>query len=234
MRILNQRVLIGICIAVLILSGCGKKEDAQQAQSSGQSPVESVATNTNQNATFPLSMAGQEQSIADAEASRKQAILEMNNGKEIEPIEMGILKSMLPAELTGMKRTDASVERNQMMGIDIAVAEARYEAGDGNGSIKIVIMDAGNLSGPMRMGLTGWAVRQYSRETETGYEKTITYNGYKGMEEYYNNNKNGGLHVFVADRFLVEIEGNQTTMDVMKQAMDKIDIKKLASLASGS
>ena len=72
-------------------------------------------------------------------------------------------------------------------------------------------------------------------ETEpTGYEKTITYKGYKGMEEYDNSEKDGGIRVFVADRFVVEVHGNQTSMDEIKKAMDEIDLKKMASLVSGS
>jgi len=157
-------------------------------------------------------------------------LMEMNKGKDIKPVDMGKLKEMLPAELDGMKRTNASSERNQMMGIDMAKAEANYEAGDG--SIKIAIMDMGNLSGPMRMGMAGWAMKQYSRETDSGYEKTTTYKGYKGMEEYDNNTRQGGLRLFVADRFIVELNGYQTTMEAMKKAMDKIDLKKLAALAT--
>jgi hypothetical protein len=177
-------------------------------------------------------MADQVKSMADVEAENRQKLLEMNDGKEIEPVEMGTLKSFLPAKLTGMKRADAVVERNQMMGVDMAVARARYETA--NSTIRIVIMDVGNLSGPMKMGMTGWTMAQYNRETETGYEKTITYKGYKGMEEYDNSEKDGGMRVFVADRFVVEVHGNQTSVDVIKKAMDEIDLKKLASLVSGS
>jgi len=219
---------------MLLLCGCSKKSDEQQAQSSEQSSTESSTSAAKQDTKPSLDTANQEKNIADMEAKTKQALLEMNKGKEIEPVEMGTLKGMLPAELPGMKRTDASAERNQMMGIDMAVAEARYNTEDGDGSIKVVIMDLGNLSGPMRMGMAGWTMKQYSRETDTGYEKTITYSGYKGMEKYDNNNKQGELRLFVADRFVVELNGYQTTMDAIKKAMDKIDLKKLAGLASGS
>jgi len=227
---MNQRVYIVICMAMLLLCGCGKKSDEQQAKSSEQSSTESGTSAVNQNTMPQSTIAGKEETIADVEARNRQALMEMNKGKDIKPVDMGKLKEMLPAELDGMKRTNASSERNQMMGIDMAKAEANYEAGDG--SIKIAIMDMGNLSGPMRMGMAGWAMKQYSRETDSGYEKTTTYKGYKGMEEYDNNTRQGGLRLFVADRFIVELNGYQTTMEAMKKAMDKIDLKKLAALAT--
>ena len=233
-RILNQRILIVMCIALLILNGCGKKDKNQQSQSSGSPSTESVASDTNQKESSSVTMAEQEKNMADGEAKNRQALMEMNDGKEIEPVETGTLKGLLPTELAGMKRTEASVERNQMMGVDMAVAQGQYEAEDGNSSIRIMIMDAGNLSGPMKMGMAGWTMRQYNRETDTGYEKTISYKGYKGMEEYDNTTKDSELRVFVADRFIVEVDGSRTGMDAVKKAVDTIDFKKMASLASGS
>jgi len=231
---MDKRVCIGMCIAMMLLWGCGKKSDEQQEQSSEQSSAETDTSAMNQNAMPQLTMAEQKEKIADMEAQNRQKLMEMNQGKDIKPVDMGKLKEMLPAELDGFKRTDASSERNQMMGIDMAKAEASYQAGNGNSSIKIIIMDVGNLSGPMKMGMTGWVMQQYNRETDSGYEKTITYKEYKGMEEYDNNDKQGGLRLFVGDRFVVELNGYQTTMEAMKKALDKIDLKKLAALASGS
>jgi hypothetical protein len=38
----------------------------------------------------------------------------------------------------------------------------------------------------------------------------------------------------VADRFIVELNGNNVTMDTLKQALDQVDLKKVAAAASGS
>ncbi|MBN2266884.1 MAG: hypothetical protein JW725_00895 [Candidatus Babeliaceae bacterium] len=238
----NQRVFIVMCAAMLVLCGCGGNDDEQQGQTAGQAPAETssqavtpspdTGEQVDSIPAIPVQMS-QANSMAEAEASRKQALLEMNDGKEIEPVDMGKLKEMLPASLDGMKRTDVSSEQNQMMGINISKAEGQYQVEGTSESIEIIIVDVGNLSGPMKMGMTGWTMRQYNRETEDGYEKTITYEGCKGVEKYDNSTKQGELHLFVADRFIVELNGYQTTMDVMKKALGKIDLKKLASLASG-
>jgi hypothetical protein len=200
-------------VTLLMINGCGKKDEGQ-TQSSDQSP----ATNT-------ADMQGNNE---DSAAQTREALTQMNQGKDIKPVEMETLKSMLPADLAGMKRTNASVQHNQMMGFDMAQAEAEYQAEDSN--IRITIVDYGNLSGSMKMGLAGWTMMQYNRETDTGYEKTITYKGYKGMENYDKETKSGSVQLFVKDRFMVTVEGNQITMDAVKKAIDAIDITKLESL----
>ena len=172
--------------------------------------------------------------MAKLAEQNRQALAQANKGKEIQAASPDVLKAVLPADLPGMKRTDASAERTQAMGVDIANATGQYQTEDGNTNVHITITDLGNMSGPMRMGMTAWTMAQYSRETDTGYEKTTTYGGYKAMEEYDKTDRTGAIRVFVADRFVVAAEGNGVTMDTLKQALDKIDLKKLASLGSGS
>ncbi len=232
-RISKKYEFIVICLVILLFCGCSKKED-QQSQSTNQPPVDSATSTKNQTDTPPaVNPPDMSTQMADAEAKNRQALLAMNQGKAVEPVDTGTLKEMLPAELPGMTRSNASVERNQMMGIDIAQAQADYRAtGNGESSVHIMIMDMGNMSGPMKMGMASWAMTQYSRETDNGYEKTTTYNGNKAVEEYDHVNHQGKLRVFVAGRFIVEVTGSQASMETIMRTTDKIDIKKLAALAS--
>ncbi|MBN1361978.1 MAG: hypothetical protein JW993_15390 [Sedimentisphaerales bacterium] len=203
------RALAGLFVVALLVAGCGKKEEP---------------------APPPSSAGGGPTGMADPMKQAQEAMQQANQGTPVAAVAPATLKEMLPAALDGMKQTDASSERTQMGGVDLSMAEADYAPDDGDASIHITIMDAGSLSGPMRMGLAGWAMTQYSRETETGYQKTTTYAGHKAMEEYDTQSKGGSLYVYVADRFVVQVEGQQTTMDAIKQAAGKIDIKKLAGL----
>jgi hypothetical protein len=171
--------------------------------------------------------------LSDMAAKNREALAQMNQGKTVSAVPADKLKELLPETLAGMKRTGASAERNQMMGFDMSNAEAEYE-GPNDAWMSLTITDVGNATGPLRMGLTAWTLTEYSRETDTGYERTGTYSGYKGMEEYNTQNKEGAIRVFVADRFVVEIEGSQLTMDTLKKALSQLDLKKIATLASGS
>lgn len=244
-RVGRNLEIVAICILATTFAGCGKKDGGQSpqqapAQTSGQTAggTQAEAPAGSQAAAGTQAPAGQTPSPADyakiAEQNR-QALTQMNQGKVIEAVPGETLKALLPADLPGMKRTEASSERNQAMGVDISTAEGQYSAGEnGESSITIKITDVGNMAGPMRMGMAGWTMAQYNRETDTSYEKTMTYKGYKGMEEYNKNDKNGTVRIFVADRFIVEVDGNGITMDTLKQALDKVDLAKLGSTAKGS
>lgn len=232
MQMLRILGIVAVCLGAVVMTGCGKKADqdesARPAEAAGtQTPaVETVGTQA------PVGDTAEPDYAKMAEENRK-ALAEMNKGKNIESVPGATLKALLPAELPGMKRTNATSERTQSMGIDMSNAEGEYSASDGSdANVRIKLTDTGNMSGSMRLGMSAWITGQYSRETDTGYEKTTTINGYKGMEKYNTQNKEGSLQIMVADRFIVDVEGYGVTMETLKQVVGQIDLKKLA--ASGS
>jgi hypothetical protein len=244
---------VAICVTALLICGCGKDDGEKPAPSQGtaapqSAPGQSAAQAPAQGQTPAPGQAPAQPPVAAGAASQgvptasdlsklaeqnRQMLTQANQGKEITSVAGDTLKALLPETLAGMKRTNASAEKNQMMGIDMSHAEGQYE-GQNDASISLTITDVGNLSGTMKMGMMAWTMAQYNRETDTGYEKTGTYGGYKGVEEYNKEQKSGQIKVSVADRFIVELEGNNVTMDTLKQALEQIDLKKVASAASGS
>src|SRR5207244_3625129 len=110
-------------------------------------------------------------------------------------------------------------------GFNVAKAEGEYR-GETEGNIDITITDMGNMSGLTAMA-AGWAMVDLDKETDTGYEKTTTYNGQKAHEQYNREGHHGEISVLVANRFIVEVKGNSVTMDNIKSALGKIDIGKL-------
>jgi len=79
--------------------------------------------------------------------------------------------------------------------------------------------------------VASWTMVQIHRQTNPGYERTITYQGYEGIEEYDNQGQHDEFQLFVADRFVVEISGDKVSMVAIRQAMGQIDLKKLADAA---
>jgi len=248
------RILLVLCC--LAIAGCGQKEDEaqEQAASTAQTapaPADSARTAA-QNAgegspasaqTAPSPASAQAAAspasgqtappvdFAEIAAKNAEALKAMNQGKEIEPISTDALKGFLPATLAGMQRGESDARQMGMMGIKVASARADYQGG-GNSTLEVMIMDVGNISGPMRAGLTGWTMVQVDQKTDTGYEKTTTYAGHKAIEEYDRQDQHGEFRVFVADRFIVEITGDNVTMETIKKAMGQIDLKKLAKAAN--
>jgi hypothetical protein len=225
---------VAICAIAVLIGGCGKDDQdngaAPQGPATGQSAPDGSAKQT---ATQPQAPAQPPADMSNLAAQNREALTQMNQGRQITALTAASLKGLLPETLAGMARTSASAERNQMMGIDMSTAEGQYE-GQNDASIGLTITDVGNMSGPMRMGMVGWTMAEYNRETDTGYEKTGVYSGYKGMEEYDTESKSGTIRVFVADRFVIEVDGSNITMDTLKQALGQMDLKKIASMASGS
>ncbi len=225
---MHKRVgIVAACVLAVALAGCGKKGDQKQSAQSTQ-PGQTAKTQAAAGDAAPS--ASSMPDYAKMAEQNRQTLAQMNEGKVVEAVSAATLKELLPADLPGMKRTSASGERNQTMGVDVSNAEGRYEATDGQGaSVSIRLTDVGSMTGPVRMGMASWAMMQYSRETDTGYEKTTTFNGYKATEEYRTQNKSGTIRVWVADRFIVEIDGNNVTMDALKEMLGKLDFKKLAA-----
>ncbi len=228
---MHKRVgIVAMCVLAVALAGCGKKGDQKQSSQSPQ-PGQSAKTQAAAGEAGPA--ASSMPDYAKMAEENRQALAQMNQGKVVEAVSGATLKELLPAELPGMKRTSASGERNQSMGVDVSNAEGRYEAADGQGArVTIKLTDIGNMAAQVRLGMASWAMTQYSRETDTGYEKTTTFNGCKAFEKYNTQDKEGTVSVFVADRFIVEIEGNSVAMDTLKQMLGKLDFKKLAATGS--
>ncbi|HEY8240215.1 MAG TPA: hypothetical protein VIH35_02150 [Kiritimatiellia bacterium] len=140
------------------------------------------------------------------------------------------LKALLPTELTGMKRKSASGEKTGMMGMNVAYAEGSY-ASDAGGFVEIKITDMAGMGAMGGLARAGWANVEIDRESDTGYERTTKINGHNAYEKYDSEQKSGQVEVMVNSRFMVEIQGSDVTADVLKEAMTKIDLEKLAELA---
>ncbi len=136
------------------------------------------------------------------------------------------LKALLPTAVASYKRTNASGEKNSMMGISISQAEGTYAAGDATMTIKIV-----DYSGTVLAAMMGaWASHEIDRESDSGYERTTSVSGHKALEKYDSSDKSGELQILVGNRFMVEIGLNGGAAKDLQAAAAAIDLSKLASL----
>jgi len=120
-------------------------------------------------------------------------------------------------------------------GMDRCTAEADYqgearEDGEPTAGFHTKLLDLGNASGMMAAGYTSWALMQSSSETETGYEKSIEYEGFPGMESYDREGQYGSMQVLVGKRSTVEIQGHDATIEQIRAALDLIDLAKPGAL----
>ena len=155
-------------------------------------------------------------------------------GQKYEVVDFRELKVLLPESIGDLKRTNAKGEKSGAMGFTISKAEADYNNEEHSQSIDIEITDLAGASGFAGVAAWGWAMADIDKETETGYEKTIKYKGHKAYEKYDNEYQNGSIEVLVSGRFMVSVNGNSVPMEIIKNAIDEIDIGKLEAMKDAS
>jgi hypothetical protein len=152
----------------------------------------------------------------------------MSGGKDVTPVDFRKLKDMLPDSLEGMRRTEASGQSGEAMGMKGSSATASYSDG-GNANLHVEIADMGSLS-----GLASLAAKfdpNMEKETDTGYERTSKVNGNIVHERYDRRAKSGEVSVIVANRFAVTVQGSGVEPATLTGAVRDLDISKLASAA---
>jgi len=115
-----------------------------------------------------------------------------------------------------------------MMGMNVSHAEGKYTNDDKSARMRINITDVGGF-GPAMMGMASWASLEFDKETDNGYEKTTTVDGYKAYEKYNSKSKDGEVAVLVAQRFIVNANGTNVSVDDLKSALKDLDLDDLAA-----
>ena len=135
-----------------------------------------------------------------------------------------LLQAMLPEKVGRFTRTE--VESSGMAAG--AHASARYRAGEDE--IELEVNDvavAGALAG------LGAAFNvQSNKQTASGYARTRTIDGRIVIEEWDNDRRHGKYATMLADRFMVEAQGNVANIDELKAAVSALDLDRLAALAA--
>jgi len=188
--------LIALSLALALTTGCKSPE---------QKAAEDFAKNMEE-AGKKMEAAtkdGQPANMADAMNALGAAMGAANGGKQVETVDYKVLKDMLPGEVGGLRRTEATGEKTSAMGMQISHANGRY-SNDAGKSMTIKITDIGSMTGLAGMAAYAWAATEVDRESDTGYEKTANFNGYKSHEKWDKSSKSGEISVLVGNRFVTE------------------------------
>lgn len=195
-----------LAIALLVGLGCSKVEEQKQA-------VKDLATAGDQ---FAKSMEQATKAMEGAASGAGQA----------STTDFRELKALLPESLPGMKRTDAKGEKVAFGGFGGAFAEGTYRD-DKDGDISIKISDMGGIGA---MASAAWTLVEIDREQDNSYEKTTKISGFKAHETYDKSSKSGQIDIAVPDSIIIEVRGNNVSVDAIKGAVAKIDLAKLAAM----
>jgi hypothetical protein len=169
-----------------------------------------------------------EQMSKQAEPSSDAGGGDHGKGSAPSPISPDDLKSFLPASLPGgFARTDLSTASGGAAGFDFGNAKGVYRKGDAR--ITLSLTDMGAAGALASLGSIFGA--SSSEETATSYSKLGQVDGRMTMEEFNRETKAGKFAVIVAERVMVEAEGDGATMDDLKSAVGAVDFGQVEALA---
>lgn len=218
---LSQAVTAGMAAKI------SKGATAGAGNAASMAAAQAAAAQMMQGGTLPNgAKAPSAADMAAAMAAMNAMNTAATGGKKVETIDFRELKGMLPVTVSGLKRTEATGEKNAAMGMQISTAEGTYSADDGR-TITLKITDIGALAGMAAMSTYAWTQTEVDRESDHEYEKSTTFKGYKALERYNTQGRSGDLSVLVGGRFVVEATGGNVDMKAIKAAVDGIDLRKL-------
>lgn len=143
-----------------------------------------------------------------------------------EALPVDTLKGLIPEQLAGQPRKSISAQRNGMLGVQVAVAEARY--GEGDHALHLALTDSGGAAA--LMALAGWANIEQSSEENGRTEHTGKEGGRMVHEVWDGNTKQGEFSVVIANRFVAKVDGHADSAGDLRAAMAQVDLAHLESL----
>jgi len=224
------RHLVSVASVTVLVLGCGKPQE--KSEPAGTADTLKKAADQMQAAGKQMDEAAKQggKGMEDAMKAMGQAMGTATGGDKVEPVDFRELKALLPESLPSMAGKGAIGEKTAAMGIAVSNAKQHYESADGNANADVEITDLGSMSGFGAMAAMAWAMVDIDKETEHGYEKTTTYQGFKAHEQYDRQDKSGSIEVIVASRFMVKVAGWGVDMEAIKAGLAKVDCAKLAAM----
>ena len=214
-------ILLLLAFSLFYSSGCGKKNENPQDQN-----TEKSVDDDNQKTGF--------KKLDDFVDNVKKMQKDLEEGKEVEVVDFRDLKKLLPESIEDLKRISASGEKSNSMGINVSKTEGKYSdeptEGEQPKKLEIKITDLGNVKGWAGIAMFAWTMADIDKETDDGYEKTFKSGENKGYESYNNKSKSGKVEMFIAERFMLSVEGHNVSMELVKNAVDEIGISNLEQM----
>jgi hypothetical protein len=137
------------------------------------------------------------------------------------------LQEKLTPELIGMKRTSSERSQGGAMGMNMSTANAEYEGGP-NQRLRVTISDVGGSA--MMAGLgAAWAMVDIDQADDNGFERSVKVDGNRGFEkeERQGENVSRELSVMVGNRLLVQLSGDNISMDELRKAYSALNAASL-------
>ena len=144
-----------------------------------------------------------------------------------EPINFRDLKKALPRNLAGVDFEESEGQTTGILGFKISTVEARYQ--EDESAFEVTIVDVAGV-GKLVKNMAKWSEFEVDKETRNGYERTTEIEGHPALEKYNSRREEGETNILINDRFIVSIKGDGVSERQMRNAVEDINIRKLARM----
>ncbi len=162
-----------------------------------------------------------------ATPSARQLAAETADLQPIRPLAPAQLQALMPASLPGWTAGAHSAERVGL-NAQLMTSEAKADYSQGDQHLQLTLTDMGS----MRATLAAMAMIQQDQQTADGYEKIYTRDGRTVSEQWNDKTRSGKYSVVVGSRYVVAAEGSKAPMADLKQAVEAVDLARLAQMAN--
>jgi hypothetical protein len=153
----------------------------------------------------------------------------LSGGKGVDPVQLDVLKPLLPETAAGLPRTATNADRSGVAGLMAAKVGGDY--GDNSGkSLHLEVVDTGGAAG--LTALAGWAAlgSVSEKENDSRIERSRKEGNRFVHEEISKRGGTNAYTVILADRFIVSGRGTGIDIDTVKKAVDGLDLGKIEAL----
>ena len=222
------RRLVVVFVAIAAMAGCGKSEQQKQAEQIAEA-AKQVTAGAEQAAKGAQAAA---QGAATASDQLAQGLSQFAKGlgqmaqSSAPAVDYEKLKGLIP-EIAGWTRSAPRGEQVTAP-FKMSKAEARYEKG--GSSIKLEIADS-SFNQLILAPLSMFMAMGFEEKSDDGYTKATKISGLPGFEKWQHAGKDGEVTVVVANRFIVNADGNNVeNIDIVRKAVQAVDLSKLAGM----
>ncbi|MEZ5042613.1 MAG: hypothetical protein R2828_22135 [Saprospiraceae bacterium] len=214
-----QMLKLSFCALLLVLTSCvGSSSKEKEAEADIEATTEAISEDVSNNISSALNKV--QDALKDVEKN-------LNKGEAVEIADFRALKEILPAKMLRMERYSHTGEKTGVTGFKISQATAKYK--DDDRRLEISIVDAGGMA-LASLGAAAWTMVEVDKETDDGYERTTTIDGYKAYEKFDNQRGEAELSIYYKNRFLVSIKGENLKKGDLQDVIDDLDLDELDDL----
>lgn len=199
-----------IATTVLMVVACSKEEKIKEEKSGSLSDLVTTAKD-----------------YSKINNSLEEVSKNVEKLKAMTPLTNEQLKSLLPEQLIGLKRTELTVGDNSML--NLSSAEAKFSDKE-NKEVKLEILDGAGETGSAMVSMLMMGVNMNKEKiTETGFERSEDINGGKAIvsEDKNGENISSKIQMMIKNRYLLTLSGEGLSYEELKKGLAEINISDL-------